>query len=504
MSTTIVLSPSDFESRLRDYYYESAEETRAVRTGQKDVAEQAAIIARYTSLFTEPQLEALREAEEALPEGLERERIYRLRKACEESLADSKLAPLQDALENAELSARVEFKGESLPLRTARAWVGTLHEYADREELGTKAGDVSAGLNDRRLELIEASEALYAELSGQPDPITRSEEEKRVSLTRLAAVVAGVCSTTAREYSNLGTVWLERLLGPDRHAQPASYHASYVHRLSAFADIYSKERSPERCVATLAGIGLELSAYPNITTDLEDRPQKRPRPCVIASDPPRVVHLITRAQGGLQDYEGFLHEAGHAFHFAGCDPSLPYAFRMLSRDNALSEIYAFMCDSITREPGWHERFFDLPPSKAMEHAEVARYLHALIVRRYAAKLDFELEFWSRFREVGASPDGYADRLLAATGFAYRSDAYLSDLDRFYSADYLRAWIRAAQVQTYLREESGDDWWCSPKTGAFLRELFREGTKPSNEEIAERIGFDAFDAEPLITELARSS
>ena len=53
---------------------------------------------------------------------------------------------------------------------------------------------------------------------------------------------------------------------------------------------------------------------------------------MIPSDPPKIVHLITRAQGGLHDYQAFLHEAGHALHYAGCDPALPYTFRNISRD----------------------------------------------------------------------------------------------------------------------------------------------------------------------------
>ena len=80
---------------------------------------------------------------------------------------------------------------------------------------------------------------------------------------------------------------------------------------------------------TLSRLGFDLENEPNIKLDLDDRPQKSPRACVIPSDPPSVVHLITRAQGGLHDYQAFLHEAGHALHYAGCDPSLPYAFRRL-------------------------------------------------------------------------------------------------------------------------------------------------------------------------------
>ena len=155
------------------------------------------------------------------------------------------------------------------------------------------------------------------------------------------------------------------------------------------------------------------------------------------ADPPFVVHLITRAQGGLPDYQGFLHEAGHALHYAGCDPDLPYTFRALSRDHALTEIYSFLIESITREPGWHERHFDLSPAQAAENAEATIFLHSFLFRRYVAKFLFELDFWSRFPEDGGTSEGYADRLTEATGYVYRADGFVADMDAgFYSADYL--------------------------------------------------------------------
>ena len=71
---------------------------------------------------------------------------------------------------------------------------------------------------------------------------------------------------------------------------------------------------------------------------------------------------------------------------------------------------------------------------------------------------------------------------------------------FYSADYLRAWIRSAQLKAYLRREVGGDWWRNTGTGEILRGLFAEGTRPSTEEIARRLGFDPLDTEPLVAEL----
>ena len=41
---------------------------------------------------------------------------------------------------------------------------------------------------------------------------------------------------------------------------------------------------------------------------------------------------------------------------------------------------------------------------------------------------------------------------------------------------------------------------SSETGDILRKLFAEGTKPSSEEIAARLGFEPNDTAPLIAEL----
>jgi hypothetical protein len=502
VSVAVVRTPAEFEERLQRYVFDRSEEARAVRVGEKETSEQALVVARYADLFTRAQLEALRAAEDAAAQGDERERLYRLRKTCEDGIVTAELAERDDALENAILAARVVFRGDELPLRSAQARLAVLDRYDDREELGELHGDASARFNAERAELLRAGEELSAELSGEPDPVRRSEAEKGISLTDLEVVLAEASAAAADAWSRLRETWFARLLGPERDELPSSYHVAYMRRLSPLDAIYTRERAVEVCLATLDRLGFALAETPNVRLDLDDRPQKSPRACVIASDPPTVVHLITRAQGGLHDYQAFLHEAGHALHYAGCDPRLPYAFRKLARDHALTEIYSYIVEAITREPGWHAEHFGLSDDEARENAEATVFLEALLYRRYTAKLQFELEFWSRFAEAGARADGYSERLTAATGVRYRPDAFLSAMDAgFYSADYLRAWIRSAQLRAYLEREVGADWWRSRETGDRLRALFAEGTRPSSEEIAGRLGFDPLDTGPMLEELS---
>jgi hypothetical protein len=500
MSTTAVRSPAEFEEQLQRYLYERSEEGRAVRVGEKEVSEQAAIVARYADLFSRDQLEAFRREEEAT-DGEQREWLYRLRKTCESGLVAAELAEKDDELENAILAARVTFKGEELPLRSAVAQLAVLPDYHDRDELGELHREKSAEFNTARLELLRAYEELEADLTEEPDPVARSEEEKQISLLELESVLRAASERIESVFLELRETWFERLLGSERDPQPSSAHMGYIRRLSPLDATYTKERATEVCLSTLAALGFDLAADRNIRLDLDDRPQKSPRACVIASDPPRVVHLITRAQGGLHDYQAFMHEAGHALHYAGVDPNLPYTFRRLSRDHALTEIYSYICEAITREPGWHSEHFGLSEEEARTNAQATVFLEALLFRRYTAKLQFELDFWSDFEQADTASDDYAKRLTAATGVRYPRDGHLADMDAgFYSADYLRAWIRHAQLRAYLIDQVGEDWWRSEQTGEILRALFAEGTKPSSEEIAARLGYEPYDTAPLVAEL----
>ena len=470
--------------------------------GEKEVSELAAIVARYADLFTRPQLEALREAEESA-DGDERERLYRLRMTCEQGLVEAVVAEDQDALENALLEARLTFEGEELPLRSADAKLAVLPDFAKREELGALAQELDASFNERRRGLLVARDDLEAELSGEPDAVARNEAQKQISLRELEGVLRDVADAAATEFERLRARWFERLLGPERGELPTSAHLRWLRRLSPLESTYPKERSVEVCVETVRELGFDIEAIPSIRLDLEDRPQKSPRACVIASDAPEIVHLITRAQGGLSDYQAFLHEAGHALHYAGVGPELSYTFRNISRDHALTEIYSYIFEAVTREPGWHALHFGLSDAEAEENAEASRFIEVLMYRRYAAKLRYELGFWSAFpSEQGNSSRDYEPLLTEATGLRYDARGYLSDMDAgFYSADYLRAWIRSAQLEGVpAPARSARTGGGAVGTGEVLRGLFAEGTRPSTEEIARRIGFDPLDTAPLVAEL----
>ena len=204
---------AEYEARLETYGIERSEEARAVRVGEKETSEQAAIVARYADLFTREQLEALHEAETAAEDG-DREAIARLRLTCQDGLVTRELAEQEDALENALLAARVPWDGGELPLRSAQARLALEPEYARRDSLGDAVLAVSAAFDGERSALLSARDGLEADVTGIADPVARNEDEKRVSLRPVLDAVdrARVESTPA--FTPERERWFDRLLGP--------------------------------------------------------------------------------------------------------------------------------------------------------------------------------------------------------------------------------------------------------------------------------------------------
>jgi hypothetical protein len=236
----------------------------------------------------------------------------------------------------------------------------------------------------------------------------------------------------------------------------------------------------------------------NIHIDTEERPTKNPRARCYAPDPPEEVHLLIKPVGGLEDYMAFFHEAGHAQHFGNEDPALDYVERAVSTSYALTEIYSFLLEHLTQNRVWLTGVVGLPEETArgvVYHAKLAEFF---LVRRYAAKLAYELDFFEDPLEEGRNQKLYASTLSAATHFVYAPQNYLNDMDSgYYSADYLRAWITEATLRRHLEVTYGEDWFAHPEAGELLRGLWATGESKENEEVARMIGYEPFDTSYLV-------
>ncbi|MBI3983585.1 MAG: hypothetical protein HY337_11795, partial [Gemmatimonadetes bacterium] len=249
----------------------------------------------------------------------------------------------------------------------------------------------------------------------------------------------------------------------------------------------------------MAELGVPAIQQARITFDTEERPGKQPRAFCVPVRVPDEVYLVLRPRGGHADYRTFWHELGHALHFASIESTQPFAARWLG-DNSVTEGFAMLWEHMTIDARWLRRYPELSrdDSARLVFELAAHELYG--VRRYAAKLSYELLLHGN---AAPAADEYADRLTRATLFRYTPDDYLADVDPwFYAARYLRAWQLEAALAAALTERFDDDWHRNPRTGAYVLELMSRGQAAAADRLAEEATGAPLSYAPLVTRLER--
>jgi len=145
------------------------------------------------------------------------------------------------------------------------------------------------------------------------------------------------------------------------------------------------------------------------------------------------------------------------------------------------------------------RYSALGRPRVPDYRRAAALEELQFLRRYCAKLLYELRVYGSDVPWSSLPDAYVDILSSATTFRYRTaDAFVDVDPRFYSARYLRAWQLQAGLREVLVERFDGDWYRNPRTGPFMeRELFGEGQRELASELAERVGAKPLSFDPVI-------
>jgi oligoendopeptidase F len=258
---------------------------------------------------------------------------------------------------------------------------------------------------------------------------------------------------------------------------------------------FPQEKMMPALEATLADLGVNLKAQQNVEIDVEQRPKKTPRAfCAPIEVPGRVV-LVIQPMGGADDWRALFHEAGHTEHYANTSSNLSMEEKRLG-DVAVTEGWAMLMQHLTDDPAWLTKRLDFPRPKDFEVEGVTQLLY--MVRRYSAKLLYELEF-----HTADDPTKLANRYVEILGDALKIEPaaadYLGDIDSsFYVTGYLRSWAFEAQFRTHMREQYGSDWFTKREAGSLLRELWETGSSMTADELLHEVTRQEIDMDAVAT------
>lgn len=466
------------------------------------------IYARHGELFSREAVERLGEAAAAARDAADAgtggdddaaRRLRMLRDFAVEGHLGRATAAQAERLAQREAGLRLDVGGTVLGFREAA--VAQANEPDRERRLAIERARLEAtdeALNPLHREVRERTRALTASL-GWPSYRALCAELKGLDLARLSEQTERFLAATEDAYGDVLAPAVVRTVGVPL-ARLARADLPWFFRAREQDAAFPAERLLAAYEETLAGMGLEGTAGGRVLLDVEPRPRKSPRAFCVAVRAPQDVRLVVAPVGGRDDYVALLHEGGHAQHFAHVDAALAFEYRHLG-DNAVTEAFAFLFDRLAEDPEWLRRRLGVedPDGTLDAHARASRLVY---LRRYCAKLSYELV------AHGEEPPGealladvYARALAGATGIAWPTETYLSDLDDgFYVAAYLRAWALETHLRRWLRDRFGAAWFEVPEAGAALRALWAEGQRLSAEELLASLTGETLDFGVLVADL----
>jgi len=430
-------------------------------SGQQDRYEVEPIYERHARLFSREAVDALRSSEARLLLEFAVQGLI----GCETSVEQAELARREAELE-------LEVGGERMPFRSAAVTQANERDPERRAAIeDARNGATEQHLNPVLRELLERSHALSAEL-GWPSMRAMCEELSAIDLGALVAQTEDFLHATEASYEPLVQPQLESQLGFGfERLRRADLPAFF--RAPSLDTHFPAERLLPSLTETLAAIGIDIASQDGVVLDTERRPKKSPRAFCAPVRAPGEVYLVISPIGGRDDFAALFHESGHTEHYAHVDASLTVEQRLFG-DNSVTEGFAFLFEQLVSRPSWLERRLGVgDPGEVLAHS---RAVKLLFLRRYCAKLAYELELHQAPAEsLDSMRELYARRLSEALHVEWPSSGWLSDVDPFfYAARYLRAWALETQLRRLLIEQFGQTWFEQPEAGELLRGLWRQG------------------------------
>jgi oligoendopeptidase F len=453
------------------------------------------IYEKYDDLFTDPGLIHF------LGEGIDRETDSRERRRLEylqgyliEEFIGRAATGLDDLVLDVQSQEVLELKDQELAFRDVygelynssdRRWRREVHE-AQNEVIRDKINPLLTERLDIQRDICR--QFGYADYAEFQDHIHSADFD------RLADLCEELLYQSELIYGQLLEETARRTLNLPPH-EIHVYDRPRLFRGQSFDEHFPGDRMVTLVQDVLADLGIVLDQQPNIDLDVENRPEKEPRPACYIITVPEDIRVLVKPMGGADDYKSLFHEMGHAQHYAHVEVP-EYEFRILGEDG-VTETYAFLFENLFMDENFLIDKMRLPAEAAASYIRQCLLADLSSLRYYCALFLFERQLHSG---VDDPPRVYRDlwerARMTRMSLMDASGDYLMANEDFYSVGYLEAWLLEAQLWEVLRDRYGPQWFSDPRTGEFLQRLWALGSEKTVSELSRDLGYERLDAAAL--------
>jgi oligoendopeptidase F len=476
-----------FDSEITLSWYETDNYGRPSRMGE--------IYERFEDLFTDEALIGFVASEmEAQTDERQRRRLNYLRGFLIDEFIGLRVGDLDDRVLDLQAQEILSPGGQEVAYRDV---YGELFNSSDRQWrrqlYEARSSVIRERINPHLIEKVKIQREICQQF-GFKDYGDFQDRIHEADFERLAGLCEELLYETELIYRRLLEETAERTVGLDLH-EIQVYDRPRLFRGQSFDASFPGGRMVPLIENTLEEMGIRLGEQDNIDLDVEDRPEKEPRPACYIISVPGDIRVLVKPMGGAEDYESLFHEMGHAQHYA--HTAVPeFEFRVLGEDG-VTESYAFLFENLFMDDVYLIERAGLTEETALAYIRQALLADLSSLRYYCALFLFERQLhagldkpWQVYRDL------WERARLTRMSLPQAEAGYLLANEDFYSVGYLEAWLLEAQLRETLRDRYGPQWFADPRAGRQLRELWALGSSRTVSELSRDLGYETLDAAAL--------
>jgi Peptidase family M3 len=309
------------------------------------------------------------------------------------------------------------------------------------------------------------------------DPISAYLEQENISCEKLIDFVKSIGQRAKKPFKDALTDIGKRILGKE----PEYYDDFYYFRNKIYSDIDSNFSSIDPAIEvqrTLTAMEFDLS---KIHFDTEDRRNKYPSPICFFVSIPNDIRILYKKESPYFDFQACFHETGHAMHASSVDAKNEY-WSKYRIPMGVAEIFSIFLERLTKNNDYIKPLIGLPKNNNNDTitklASRNQFMELFFVTFYTANSLMKLEYWKENLSIYQACEVYSRHIKEYTGFEIPGEYWLLHHilpeSIMYVPSYLLAAVRAAELNAYMKNRFGDNWWEEKQSGRNIREIMGPG------------------------------
>ena len=315
-------------------------------------------------------------------------------------------------------------------------------------------------------------------LNNNLDPVSAYLEHENISYEKLVEFIKSMGHRAKKPFKDALTDIGKTILGGK---EPEYYDDFYYFRNKAYFDIESNFLTIDplgEVKKILTNMEFDLS---RIHFDTQDRKDKYPSPICFFVKIPDDIRILYKNESPYFDLQACFHETGHAIHASSIDTRNEY-WDKYKIPMGIAEIFSTFLERLTKNPRYISSLSNSNKDKNTMNKLLSRnhFMELFFVTFYTANSLMKLEYWKENLSIDKASELYARLIKEYTGFEIPGEYWLLHHilpeSIMYVPSYLLAAVRSAELDTYIRNIHGDNWWKEKEAGKELGEIMKPGAK----------------------------